>query len=391
MTNDVAIIGAGPTGTLLGVMLALRGLRVVLLERRSTLPVHSMAIGVTPPSLEILKSVGLDDALVNRGVKVRDCHVHGHSGHLGCVTFRELKSDYPFILSVPQSVTVSLLRDKLSDCSSASLCTDVEVTGLTQSDDGCVVKTDGGDVHARYVIGCDGSRSSVRDWVSAPRKEEIYSAHFVMGDFVDRTTFGEEAHLWFTADGAVESFPLPEGLRRWIVQTPVAMPETEEGCIGEIVRRRAKVDLPTGDQMNQSAFTPRRLNCGRYDFGRVLLCGDAAHVMSPIGGQGMNTGFADAEFLAEVLTAILLNHAEPAPLLAAYTRCRRQAAEAAIGRAAMSMGLGTWTGVPRSLLRDTIIRLMCSPLGARYVPPHYAMLTIPCATLSRIPADARLR
>ena len=390
MTNDVAIIGAGPTGTLLGLLLASRGLRVVLLERRVELPAHSMAIGVTPPSLEILKKAGLDRALVARGVKVSDCHVHGRGGYLGCVTFRRLRHEHPFILSVPQSVTVALLREKLAECAGVTLRTGVEVTGVLQAVDGCLLATScGGEVRAKYVIACDGSRSAAREWIGARFEAGEYDAHFVMGDFTDRTASGDEAHLWFTADGAVESFPLPGGMRRWIVQTPAAMPDTAAGYISAVVRLRTGISLPADDRANQSAFSPRRLNCARYDFGRVILCGDAAHVMSPIGGQGMNTGFADAEFLAEILPAIILRSTDAGPLLAAYTRCRRVAADAAISRAAMSMKLGTWTGVARSRVRDLFIRLMCSRVGVRYVAPHYAMLTIPCGTLSRLPRTRR--
>ena len=100
-------------------------------------------------------------------------------------------------------------------------------------------------------------------------------------------------------------FRCRNGLRRWIVQTPEFMQPAPPGFISEIVKRRTGIILPPDDQTNESAFTPRRFDCTRYHQGRVVLCGDAAHGMSPIGGQGMNTGFADAEFLAEILPAIV--------------------------------------------------------------------------------------
>ncbi len=103
--------------------------------------------------------------------------------------------------------------------------------------------------------------------------------------------------------------------------------------------------------------------------------------MSPIGGQGMNTGFADAEFLAEVLC-----HSDPHSLLPAYNRFRRKAAKAAIFRAEWGMWLGTWRGKSLSMLRDVILKfLLCQGPTARRMGPFYAMLTIPFNTLARVP------
>jgi 2-polyprenyl-6-methoxyphenol hydroxylase-like FAD-dependent oxidoreductase len=108
--------------------------------------------------------------------------------------------------------------------------------------------------------------------------------------------------------------------------------------------------------------------------------------MSPIGGQGMNTGFADAEFLAEVLAK-----PDPLALLPAYNRFRRQAAKTAIFRAEWGMWLGTWHGQMRSVLRDVILKfLLCQGPVARRMGPFYAMLTIPFNTLARVP-QASLR
>ncbi len=112
--------------------------------------------------------------------------------------------------------------------------------------------------------------------------------------------------------------------------------------------------------------------------------------MSPIGGQGMNTGFADAEFLAEVLDAILKRGHASAPLLDAYQRFRRKAARAAIFRAEWGMWFGTWRGLLRSRIRDFVIRdIMCRwPIAPR-MGPFYAMLTIPFNTFDRVPSARR--
>jgi 2-polyprenyl-6-methoxyphenol hydroxylase-like FAD-dependent oxidoreductase len=202
-----------------------------------------------------------------------------------------------------------------------------------------------------------------------------------MGDFIDRTSFGDEAHLFFTATGSVESFPLPGGKRRWVVQTDRRLDHPPAGLVSELTRQRTGVELPVEDQVNESVFSPRRFNCDRYYDGRIILCGDAAHGMSPIGGQGMNTGFADAEFLAEIL-----GQPDPSVLLPAYNRFRRKAAATAIFRAEWGMWLGTWRGKSLSMLRDLMLRFLLSQgFISRHMGSFYAMLTIPFNTLDRVP------
>ena len=380
---DVIIVGGGPVGLLLACLLQKSGLRLRVLEKR-TLPIaHSAAIGITPPSLHILEKLGLAQEFIDAGVKVRDCFVHGRKGKLGCVSFRDIPDEHRFILSLPQATTIALLQSHLPF---ESIQTGCEVTGITQHADHCTVQTTAGELTARFVIGCDGARGRVREFIGMPAPIKNYDSHFVMGDFIDRTNFGDAAHLFFTPTGSVESFPLPGGQRRWIVQTDKRFDNPPKALVSYLTHLRTGITVPLSDQVNESVFTPRRFNCDRYYDGRVILCGDAAHGMSPIGGQGMNTGFADAEFLAEVLAK-----PDPLALLPAYNRFRRQAAKTAIFRAEWGMWLGTWRGQLRSVMRDVILKfLLCQGPVARRMGPFYAMLTIPFNTLARVP-QASLR
>lgn len=395
---DVIVVGAGPVGLLLACFLGQARLRVVVLEKRTAPIPHSAAIGITPPSLHILAKLGMEGEFLTRGVQVRDCIVHGESGRLGCVSFRNIPDKFRCVLALPQSSTISLLQQKLADFPDVSLHMGVEVTDVTSSGDAATVvcRRSGTEdaprrITARWVVACDGSRSRVREIAGIRAPGRTYTRHFIMGDFVDRTDLGDEAHLFFKAEGSVESFPLPQGLRRWIVQVPEPVRRAPEGFIAEAVRRRTGMVLSPQDQTNESAFTPRRFNSRNYHRGRIILCGDAAHGMSPIGGQGMNTGFADAEFLAEILPAILQRGEPPAPLLAAYNRFRRKAAGTAIFRAGWGMWLGTWRGQVLSRLRDFLIRdVMCRWPLAAHMGSFYAMLTIPFNTLERVPLTPRL-
>ncbi len=388
MMYDTAIVGAGPVGLLLAALLGQKGLRVLLLEKRTEPTRRSHAIGITPPSLEILAQLGLADTFVHRGIPIRDCHVHGHRGLLGCASFRNIPGPHPYILSLPQHHTIALLENHLASLPNVQFLRNTELSSLSQDPNGVTLHAPHLTASAHWLIACDGHRSTVRNHLRILTRGAFYGCHFLMGDFLDHSPLGSDAHLWFTPHGAVESFPLPDAHRRWVVQTTQPLPDAPPGHLTATILQRTGLDLQTHDQLHQNAFSPRWMQARTYRDRRVLLCGDAAHLMSPIGGQGMNTGWADAEFLAQALTSIQLRGRSPEPLLAAYEHYRRRAALAATHRAARGMWLGTRTGAFASRVRDLAMRhlLFKGPL-ARRLGPHFAMLTIPHRTTAHTPKN----
>lgn len=383
-------MGAGPVGMVLGCLLGQRGIRVLMLERQDKRPEHSQAIGITPPSLRILEELDLAHAFVRHGVTISDCHVHGQTGYLGCASFRGIDSPYRFVLSLPQRESMRLLEEKLVGFPTVHLKRSAEVTAVSSHESHVAVqwRDSGNSVitsTASYAVACDGCHSQTRKLLSIPTRRHQYGCHFVMGDFNNSSfLLGTEARLYFTSLGAVESFPLPEGKRRWIVQTERHQQDAPVGLISHCVRERTGILLCNEDQLNQSSFSPWRLDCEKYHEGRVILCGDAAHVMSPIGGQGMNTGIADAQFAAALLHAVIQKGQNYEEWIAEYERCRRMAATTAATRAAMGMSLGTWRGIPLSLLRDGLMRfgLFSAPLST-HVGNWFSMMSIPFNHISQ--------
>jgi 2-polyprenyl-6-methoxyphenol hydroxylase-like FAD-dependent oxidoreductase len=270
---------------------------------------------------------------------------------------------------------MEMLEKNLAKHATATLVRGTEVVGLTQHGDGIALALhQGGPVTAKYAVACDGHRSTMRDLMRVPMSTRSYACHFVMGDFTGQSGMGDDAHVFFTADGAVESFPLPDGLRRWIVQTSEPMELTPSGFIPALVRQRTGIILDPDRQINQTWFTPKRLDCDSYVRHRLILCGDAAHVMSPIGGQGMNVGFADAAHLARALIAILQRDGDAKTLLATYERERRKAARIAASRAAAGMWLGTRRGHFTSQMRALAMHEVLLGFMSEEVSKHYAMM-----------------
>ena len=134
---DTIIVGGGPVGLLLACLLKKQGLRVRVLEKRTQPIPHSAAIGITPPSLHILSKLGLTSEFIDAGLKVRDCFVHGQSGQLGCMTFRDIPDEHRFILALPQVTTIAILQKHLG---AEFIETGCEVTEVRQSADHCVVR-----------------------------------------------------------------------------------------------------------------------------------------------------------------------------------------------------------------------------------------------------------
>ncbi len=394
VSADVLIIGAGPVGLLLANLLGTQGIRTLVCDQRTTPLDRSMAIGITPPSLEILKPLGLDEAFTRAGVPVRYAEVLESRTCLGRLDFDEIRSDYRFFLSIPQLRTVGILRENLARFASVRLLDGTRFMAVEQRADHIRVNVRDVDGHidfdlcARFLIGCDGHRSTVRSAAGLAVRERVYPQRFVMADFPDHSGLEGEARLFFGPEASVESFPLPNGCRRWIVLANDLQGEAPlEHLIGA-VRRLTGFELSADSVQFVSSFGARRMVVNRYYSGRVALAGDAAHVMSSIGGQGMNTGFADAEMLGTILPAVLKKPEAMPQWFAAYDRVRRRAYKVAARRAEQGMWLGTLRGRVASRFRKLLIRdVLFRPPLRRRLAPHFAMLTIPCRNLQHTPQE----
>lgn len=381
--TQVLIAGAGPAGLFLAALLAQRGVEVTVLERRTASSTHSRGIGLHPPALTALAAVGLDAAAVAEGVTVATGAGFSGGRRLGELSFERTSAAYPYILVLPQNRTEALLAARVEVLAPGAVHRGVEVTGLDddaawpwarvtgRTADGETVRWE-----ARVVVAADGTRSRLRRLSGVGVRVRGWPDRYLMADVLDTTDAGAVAHIHVHRDGVVESFPLPEGVRRWVVHTGADLLPEDAGLLAELVRDRTGERVDASSASMVSAFGVRRLVAERMVAGRTVLMGDAAHAVSPIGGQGMTLGWLDARELAPLLEQVLTDGdgdgvvgdaartLEDDPRFATFQRRRLRVATAAARQAEVNMVLGRSLPAPARVLRDAAARaVLASPLS----------------------------
>lgn len=345
--SDVAIVGGGPVGLFLASLLVQRGLQVTVLEQRAgDGGGHTRAIGIHPPALGALARIGLDGELIRRGVPIRHGVALAAGRTVARMSFDRVPGPYPFVLSLPQDRTEMLLERRLHELNPESLRRGVRVSAIHDDGHRVRLKTcQGGreaELLARLVIGADGIRSTARDASGIGLRSREYPDRYLMGDFADSTPFGADAALFLAPGGIVESFPLPGGQRRWVVRlndhaAGAGASAADAAWLAGEVRRRTGIAVETASNSMVSAFGVRSRLARRMVAGRCLLIGDAAHEISPIGGQGMNLGWLDAVELAPLVPALLAGRDGGAE---GFERRRLRAAARAVRQSEINMALG---------------------------------------------------
>jgi 2-polyprenyl-6-methoxyphenol hydroxylase-like FAD-dependent oxidoreductase len=312
------VVGAGPTGLMLAAELALGGAGVRLLEERSEMPNITRAFAVHARTLELLDARGMADELLTKGVRVYEIAPPGGT----TVDLRELPTRLGMLLVVPQSGTEQVLAARVDELG-VPVVRGAEVVGIAQDDDGATVTcADGTTVRAKYVVGCDGAHSTVRKLAGIDFVGKQYETHILLAD-VRLSRAPQDTLTGVTNErGVVLMIPFGDGWFRAIAwdrlreQEPLAEPVTLDE-IRDSFHRIAGEDYGMTEMRWSSRFLSERRQAEHYRAGRVFIAGDAAHVHSPLGGQGMNTGIGDAMNLGWKLSEAVAGTA-PSGLLDSY-------------------------------------------------------------------------
>ncbi len=400
-TFPFLICGAGPVGLFLAACLGMQGKRVLLIEKRQRPSKISRAIGILPPSLSLFDHLGLLPEVLSKGEKLDSILLHGTKYPLGTFTFQGLKHSFPFAISLPQWKTEAILEAKLASLPSVTLIRDCELLSFQEqlsvnSQDELLVKCNIGTLRTRWIIGCDGERSIVRQLASIAFASKSTGDHFVMADTVSIENLNHgvdfdlqrRAALFFTQRGALESFPLPDGKRRWIAQLN-SQPKhsNSEGdpreLLSQSIAERSGYVIDPNHLENPSFFRPHRGIANKFCHQHILLCGDAAHVMSPIGGQGMNLGFMDAFELAQVFSKqtsdVECGSDIDLKILEHWAKTRKNAAIIAMRRAKWNTWIGTRNTWASSFIRNILLWVYLRFLKAWKAKERFSMLDLPVA------------
>jgi len=363
--TDVLVIGAGPTGLALATSLVARGIATTVVDRAPEGANASRAAVVNARTLEVLEHLDVARRLVKEGVQAPVFTIRDHGRTLIPIDFSALPTDYPYSLMVPQSTTERLLLDRLVELG-GSVLRPKAVTAIAQDADGVTATfNDGGVIHARYAVGADGIHSIVREQAGIGFEGGVYEESFVLADVrLTGDVPHDEVILFWARAGLTVVAPLPDGVYRIVAPVADAPEEPSGSFVQEILDTRVGSGrLVVTDVIWGSRFRIHHRVADTYRAARLLLAGDAAHVHSPAGGQGMNLGIQDAVALADALAAVLAG--EPDSLLDDYSAARRPIAK----------GVVTMT--------DRLTRLATLPRAAR--PIRNAAISL----VGRVPAVRR--
>ena len=363
--ESVAVVGAGPTGVMLAIELARRGVNVKVFERLSEPPTESRATGIHARTLEIFRQLGLVEQFLTVGHRLDGFALHTQQRRPVRVRFDGLDTPYPFVLNLRQDVTQRIL-DRHLERQGITVQRGIEVTDMRQDDERVelTVKRAGSldteKFTTGWVVGCDGANSIVRRRLGVAFDGGEYGQDWLMADVnLDPAPSRDHFHIYIHTPVAFVALPLPSGrFRVFLPQVPnrgVAErtpPDLEE--IERLAAERGPAGLRLSDPDTLAAFRCYRRSTPTMRNGRVLVAGDAAHIHTPAGGQGLNTGLQDAFNLGWKLALVAQHRASPA-LLDSYQAERLPIAAGVLELSHAMVSMFNVASRRRRRLRDRIL------------------------------------
>ncbi|KAK6361160.1 hypothetical protein TWF730_004904 [Orbilia blumenaviensis] len=349
--NPVLIAGAGPTGLMAALWLARLGTPFRIIDKHAFAASTSRAAVVHARTLEYYRMLGLSERALAEGRIVRNMAFFGNLKEIVRREFNEIgrgKSKFPFVLMYPQDLNERMMSEELEKMG-VNIEREVELTDLEQNDEYATVTLKNKEgieerFRASYVLGCDGGHSAVRAHTNIKSTPGAYSQRFFVADVEGEVSVGlENVNICFNSDDFCLLFAMPNGrirLAGWAPEESISR-EFSFSDVAESVKRN------TGATVRKvhwfSTYTVYHGVAETFRDRRVFICGDAAHVHSPVGGQGMNTGLGDASNISWKLAAVLAGKAN-LDILDTYQPERRPFAERLVNTTDKSFSIATDRG-----------------------------------------------
>ena len=310
---DVLIVGGGPVGLTLAASLQARHVDVLLVDKAAEGANTSRAAVIHARTLEALRRIDVSEELVRRGIIVPRFTVRDRDRALLTIDFNGLPTRHPYTLMLPQDITEEVLTSRLQQLG-GRVHRPYELASLEQDGDGATATMVGGEtVRAPYIVGADGMHSAVRGQTRIGFAGDSYGHSFVLADVhLDWEFDDTEVMLYLSPAGLVVAAPLPGGRHRIVATVDEAPERPDREHIQALLDARGPQKHPARvkDVVWSSRFRVHHRLADRYREGRIFLAGDAAHVHSPAGGQGMNTGIQDAVALGARIAGVLRDGAD---------------------------------------------------------------------------------
>lgn len=351
--TQVLISGAGPTGLMLAGQLAAQGIRCRIIDKAAVRSPHSRALVVQPRTLELLDQMGLTEGLLAAGQPTPEVAVYLNHRRVVDLDISDTgitDTAYPFLLFVSQVETERVLERYLTE-HGIQVERPLELVSFKSDTGKVTAQLQHGDgrretVQAAYLVGCDGAHSAVRKGLGLKFEGEAYEQDFVLADVdIDWPIGHQQLTISLGDDGVFVVFPMKGERAYRIIAARAGSPTADAGDptlaeLQALAAARSPVPLTLSSPRWLARFRLHHRAVDRYGGGRCFVAGDAAHIHSPAGGQGMNTGIQDATNLAWKLALVLRGEA-PEPLLDSYNEERWPVGQALLRTTDRMFSMGT--------------------------------------------------
>lgn len=359
-TVDVLIVGAGPVGLNMALALNNQGIKCRVVDSKAKFSDTSNAIGINARTLEIWQAMGFAREAIDQGLTIKEIKIFSGSKLLNYAPIDNIESKFNFMLTLPQSQTEALLGSILSK-NNVNVEWENGLVSLTDRENDVLCKTEKEEIVAKWVVGCDGYHSKVRELSGIKQECRELPQHYIMIDAkisvesnVDGTVALDEVTGVFHSSGVLFFIPMVDKVRivAEISKDPkyknIEEPTAE--VFSEILNERHPgVKIISSDWL--SSFHIHECLVDSFSKGHIFLAGDAAHSHSPVGAQGMNTGIQDTWNLAWKLAHVIKNEADP-KLLETYNIERRGIANDVLKRSGWLTKVATTDNKFIQLLRN---------------------------------------